>query len=116
MGKRFRTPVLCRSPAATRVSSSVPASSLSPQPRPNSPARAQSPWLPARGHVLFLILWEGRGGGGLGVGKEGAEFRKSPLSLKFGVAQVKAPPRRPPTVPSSGIWPVGIPPRCSWRS
>lgn len=92
MGKRFRTSVLCRSPAATRVSSSVPASSLSPQPRPNSPARAQSPWLPARGHVLFLILWEGRGGGGLGVGKEGAEFRKSPLSLKFGVAQVKASP------------------------
>lgn len=28
----------------------------------------------------------------MGVGKEGAEFRKSPLSLKFGVAQVKAPP------------------------
>lgn len=73
MGKRFRTPVLCRSPAATRVSSSVPASSLSPQPRPNSPARAQSPWLPARGHghVLFLILWEGRGEEVWGWGRRG---------------------------------------------
>lgn len=71
MGKRFGTSVLCRSPAATRVSSSVPASSLSPQPRPNSPARAQSPWLPARGHVLFLILWEGRGEEVWGWGRRG---------------------------------------------